>query len=354
MRRGRPRMPLRWVFLLMIASGLCGWWVGRMDAVPERPSTLINVYRHDLDQVVTMELEEYVKGVVAAEMPTSFHMEALKAQAVAARTLALYLLRHNQPLPDHPEAVISTDYRTHQAWRSAESAREEWGISYYWRWAKIAKAVSETRGLIMLYGDEVIYPAYHASSGGRTEDSENYWTSSMPYLRGVDDPYSADDRYRQTEAVVAKERLVQAVATLAGRDVAAVLGRNAGAGGAADRERSGTGVESAGGGDARSTSGSLRGVTLEVLSRFPSGRVERVRVGEVVVSGRQLREALGLRSNWFEVEDLGDAVRFIVRGYGHGIGMSQYGADAMGRAGFTFDQILTHYYTGVEIVSWYE
>jgi len=79
-----------------------------------------------------------------------------------------------------------------------------------------------------------------------------------------------------------------------------------------------------------------------------------VRVGEAVVTGRQLREALGLRSNWFDVEDLGDAVRFVVRGYGHGIGMSQYGADAMARAGFGFDQILTHYYTGVEIVSFYE
>ena len=79
-----------------------------------------------------------------------------------------------------------------------------------------------------------------------------------------------------------------------------------------------------------------------------------MRVGDKVITGRQLREALGLRSNWFEVEDRGDAVRFIVRGYGHGIGMSQYGADAMARTGFGFDQILRHYYTGVEIVSWYD
>src|SRR5690606_30300375 len=128
------------------------WWVGRMHAVPERPPILLQVYRHDLGRVVTMDLEDYVKGVIAAEMPTTFHIEALKAQAVAARTLALNLLNQGRPLPDHPEAIISTDHRTHQAWRSPESAREEWGLSFYWRWAKITRAVSETRGLVMVYG----------------------------------------------------------------------------------------------------------------------------------------------------------------------------------------------------------
>src|SRR5690606_22857872 len=93
---------------------------------------------------------------------------------------------------------------------------------------------------------------------------------------------------------------------------------------------------------------------VEVISRFPSGRVEWVRVGDRRLTGRQLREVLGLRSNWFFVEEQGDAVRFEVRGYGHGIGMSQYGAEGMARAGYTFDQILAHYYTGVEIVSWYD
>src|SRR5690606_968778 len=326
-RRAERRVPLRWTVFLMTASGILGWWVGRMHAVPERPPILLQVYRHDLGRVVTMDLEDYVKGVIAAEMPTTFHIEALKAQAVAARTLALNLLNQGRPLPDHPEAIISTDHRTHQAWRSPESAREEWGLSFYWRWAKITRAVSETRGLVMVYGDEIIYPAYHASSGGRTEDSENYWPSHVPYLRSVDDPYSANDRYQRTETVVSKAHLAEAVAGLAGRDALAV--RGGGAAGAAN-------------------------LTVQVLSRFPSGRVERVRVGEAVVTGRQLREALGLRSNWFDVEDLGDAVRFVVRGYGHGIGMSQYGADAMARAGFGFDQILTHYYTGVEIVSFYE
>ena len=168
-----------------------------MDALPERDPIILSVYRHDLDTVVAMDLEEYVKGVVAAEMPTTFHLEALKAQAVAARTLALRLFRENRPLPDHPEAIISTDFRTHQAWRSSESAQQEWGISYFWRWSKISRAVSATRGMVIVHGDEVIYPAYHSSSGGRTEHSENYWTSYMPYLRSVEDPYSAQGPVRR-------------------------------------------------------------------------------------------------------------------------------------------------------------
>lgn len=340
-RRAGRGVPFRWVLVLMVTAALCGWWMGKMEALPERDAIVLPVYRHDLDEVVPMSLEEYVMGVVAAEMPANFHLEALKAQAVAARTLALHLLQENRPLADHPEAVISTDFRTHQAWKSPEAAREEWGISFYWRWAKIAKAVSATRGIVMMYGDEVIYPAYHASSGGRTEDSENYWTSYMPYLRSVDDPYSAQDRYAQTEAVIAKSELWTAIARRGG-GAATVLAR---AGEATGDAR----VESPARDHAEPES-----LTVEILSRYPSGRVERVRVGDVVMTGRELRETLGLRSNWFDVEDRGGSVRFLVRGYGHGIGMSQYGADAMARAGFTFDQILSHYYTGVEIVNWYD
>lgn len=335
-RRVGGGVPLKWVAFLMIAAGLCGWWVGRLDALPEREGIILPVYRHDLGTVVPMDLEDYIKGVVAAEMPTTFHPEALKAQAVAARTLALRLYLQNTPLPDHPEAIISTDFRTHQGWRSPESARQEWGVSFYWRWAKISQAVAATRGMVIVYDDEPIYPAYHASSGGRTEHSENYWTGYMPYLRSVDDPYSANDRYAETEEIVPKNRLAAAVAALAPAT-----------GGAA--AASGPAVGSAG-----RASGEDEELSVQILSHYPSGRVERVRVGDKVITGRQLREALGLRSNWFEVEDRGDAVRFIVRGYGHGIGMSQYGADAMARMGFGFDQILRHYYTGVEIVSWYD
>lgn len=307
----------RRVALVLIAALVASWYAGRLGAVPERPEVVLAVYRHDLGRTVAMELEEYVKGVLAAEMPVEFHPEALKAQAVAARTLALYLLQSGERLPDHPEAVVSTDHRVHQAWLSQEALRERWGaIEYYWRWAKVARAVAETRGLVMVYNGELIYPAYHASSGGRTEDSENYWSSSVPYLRSVEDPYVKGSRYEKTHSEFTLAEVSQ---------------------------RTGAALPVA-----------TDGPYVRVLSRYPSGRVEWVQVGDKRLTGRELRERLGLRSNWFDVRQEGDRIHLDVYGYGHGIGMSQYGADGMARAGRRFDQILTHYYTGVEIVAWYD
>lgn len=315
--RREYRVSFRVVLLLVLAAGVVGWFVGRMGAVGDRPEIVLTVYRHDLGRTVEMGLEEYVRGVTAAEMPATFHPEALKAQAVAARTLALRLWQEQTPLPDHPTAVISTDPATHQAWLSEERLREKWGgLAYYWFSARVNRAVAETRGLVMMYRGELIYPAYHASSGGRTEDSENYWTSFTPYLRSVEDPFVKGTVYEET------------VATLPLAQVAAAVGA--------------------------SLPASSDLPFIEVLSRFPSGRVASVRVGERVLTGRALREALNLRSNWFDVELDEQNVRFRVRGYGHGVGMSQYGADGMGKAGYRFDQILAHYYTGVELVSWYE
>ena len=302
----------------MLAAGAVGWIVGRMGAVGERPEIVLAVYRHDLGRTVEMGLEEYVRGVVAAEMPATFHLEALKAQAVAARTLALRLWLNQVPLPNHPDAIISTDPATHQAWLSDEQLREKWGgLAYFWFSEKVNRAVAQTRGLVLTYNGEVIYPAYHASSGGRTEDSENYWTTYVPYLRSVEDPYVAGTPYGETLVSIPLSEVAEAV---------------------------GESLDDAAGGRP----------FIEVLSRFPSGRVASVRVGGRVMTGRELREALGLRSNWFEVELDDTAAHFRVRGYGHGVGMSQYGAAGMAEAGYRFDQILTHYYTGVEIVSWYD
>ncbi len=330
--RRRGYFPVHIALLLILAALITGWIVGRIGAVGERLPLMLSVYRHDIDQTVQMSLDEYVKGVVAAEMPAEFHPEALKAQAVAARTLALGLWEGGQPLADHPDAIISTDFRTHQAWISQDELRERWGaFNYFLRWSKISRAVSATRGLVLTHNGALIYPAYHSSSGGHTEDSENYWTSFTPYLRGVEDPFVAGSRYERTEVEILKSEIERKVA----------------------------GLQSPPGGDASGAALTAResedtASYVEVLTRFPSGRVALVRVGDRQLTGRQLREALGLRSNWFYVTDMGEKVRFEVRGYGHGIGMSQYGADGMAKAGYTFDQILAHYYTGVEIVSWYD
>lgn len=321
-RRRGPRFSLVAVAVLVTAFGLFGWMTGRMSAVPEIQAPQISVYRHDLDASVKMSIEDYIKGVIAAEMPVNFHLEALKAQAVAARTLALHLIEQNQPLDGNPGTFISTDFRTHQGWISEDELRQQWGnVEFYRRWGKISRAVAETRGLVVVYEGKPIFSAFHSSSGGRTENSENYWSSVTPYLRSVEDPFIAGSRYEETV-----ERVPLAVVA----------------------QRVGVAAE------VMATAGGSARPPIWVESRFPSGRVETVLVGEEPLTGRQLREALGLRSNWFDVHVDGEDVIFTVKGYGHGVGLSQYGADGMARAGYSFDQILRHYYTGVEIVSWYD
>lgn len=277
----------------------------------------IVLYRHDLKQTVTVDLEEYILGVVAAEMPATFHLEALRAQAVAARTYALYTLEHGQPIADAPAAVLSTDFRTAQAWVPKESFWERWeDAEAERRWSRIRYAVASTHGQILTYGGVPILAAYHSSSGGHTENSENYWSGAMHYLQGVPDPFDAVSPYKHelaslaTSTVVTRLNLPLPVST--------------------------------------------DDISIAVLEQYPSGRVQAIRIGDHVLTGRQVREGLGLRSSMFSVELEGDTIRFIQQGFGHGIGMSQFGANGMAEEGYTYDQILGYYYTGVQLVQWYD
>lgn len=274
------------------------------------------LYRHDLGQTVPIELEEYLLGVVAAEMPATFQMEALKAQAVAARTYALYTLQQGVILPGTGGAVLTTDHRTAQAWISKEAFWERWGEQATTRWRRIATAVSSTHGQVITHHGSPILAAYHSSSGGHTESAQNYWTGSAPYLQAVTDPFDAVSPHRQT------------VSSVAASTVFSRLGL--------PMPVSGTPPD------------------IVVLDHYPSGRVRTIRIGDEIVTGRQVREALGLRSSMFSVEVEGNAVRFVQDGYGHGIGMSQYGAEGMAQQGYTYDQILGYYYTGVEMTQWYD
>lgn len=280
---------------------------------------VVSVWRTDIQKTVKMDLEEYVKGVVAAEMPAGFHLEALKAQAVAARTYAVRALRSGSSVPGHPEAVLSTDHRTDQAWISPEGLRQRsgwWGA--YWKWRRITDATDQTRSLLATYAGEPILAAYHSTSGGATENSENYWSSSLPYLRGVHDPYSSHSQFSRTEVLFSYDELAR---KLAGQRVPAARG--------------------------------TAPIPVQVLERFPSGRVKSARIGNRHFSGREVRDLLQLRSNWFDVKPDAGGVRFVVRGYGHGIGMSQYGADGMAKAGYSYEAILKHYYQGIKVAPGY-
>ncbi|MBO2519750.1 MULTISPECIES: stage II sporulation protein D [Limnochorda] len=310
--RRASRSVYGWVALAGLLLGLgLAVFTALWPPLPPLEGPPVALWRSDLGQVEAIPLELYVAGVVAAEMPVTFHPEALKAQAVAARTLAVRSLVQ----PRATDGTALTDQASRdQAWSSQEALRRRWG---WWRypfaWRKIAEAVLATEGEILTYQGEPIFAAYHSTSGGQTEASENVWREALPYLVSLYDPYGARGPYAQTERFIDRAQLAGRLGPLEWR-----------------------GEEP----------------PLFVLSRYPSGRVERVQYGSRIYTGRQIREALGLPSTWFEVIWEGNGARFLLRGYGHGVGMSQYGADGLARAGRTYREILAHYYPGTVLTTW--
>lgn len=329
LRRLTPHDMLNLALLATAVYFFTGWFAGLRAEPGDTVNRQIVVWRHDTKSAISMPLEEYLKGVVAAEMPVSFHIEALKAQAIAARTYTLHTLATRKGVPGHPEADVTTDPAIDQAWTSESALRRRWGfLEYYWRWRKISRAVDETRGLVLTYGGNLISAVFHSDSGGVTENAENYWSSSVPYLRSVPDPVPANSPYTLTKVTLPYSQIIAAVQKVAESAQQPALPVTA---------------------KAQADGKSL----VNVLKRYPSGRVELVAVGDKTLSGRALREALGLRSNWFDVSDNGQAVEFTVHGYGHGVGMSQFGADAYAKAGASYADILQYYYTGVQITHEY-
>lgn len=281
----------------------------------EEPNLYISVYDHREDEVITLPLEEYVAGVVAAEMPASYSSEALSAQAVAARTYAVTKLAcfGGKPCGSGGQGCdICTDSACCQAWCSDERQREKWGDDYEKYRIKIADAVARCRGEAALYDGKPIEALYHAASGGFTEYSQNVFSQPRPYLVGVESP---------------EEAYVDVVS----------LGRSEFA----------KKIEKA---FPKSQMRSKRlDDAVEILSRYESGRVDRLRLGDTVVSGRDFRKALGLASTNFKIDIDRDSVTVKTMGFGHGVGMSQRGANAMALEGADYVEILMHYYKGIEV-----
>ena len=262
---------------------------------------------------VTMDMQEYLVGVVAAEMPASFQEEALKAQAVAARTYAMYCALGQK----HGEAQVCTDYTCCQAWQGEEALRQKWGGDYDACSQKIRAAVEATAGQYLSYEGQPVFAAFHSSSAGATEDCGQVWNPS-PYLVSVSSPETAEDVPNFVSTVDCTP--------LDFRDTLLY----------AHPEADFTGEESGWIGEVR-----LDG----------SGRVASAVLGGVSMKGTELRQLFGLRSTAFCLEYTGESFRFTVTGYGHGVGMSQYGANVMAREGGTYTGILAHYYPGTVLVS---
>ena len=285
-----------------------------VKCTPAPPGITVNLYVKEEKKTVPLALEEYVKGVVAAEMPAEFGLEALKAQAVAARTVAVRRMKRfgGTGYPAVPGADLSNDVSDSQAWLSRRQLIAKWGFWGYRRyWRKISAAVEATSGLIITYDGQPIDALYHSTSGPQTANAEELWGRSIPYLKSVPCSFGQHSPRYQQEKVFTVQEFLSALGMVG---------------------------ESAAG-----------GLALQTLKRTPSGRVDTMQIGTQVFSGAELRSRLGLASTNFTVRLRDGKVVFTTVGYGHGVGLCQYGADGMARAGKTFQEILHYYYQGVEL-----
>lgn len=271
---------------------------------------VISVFNVEMGRVMTLGLEEYITCVVAGEMPVSFGEEALKAQAVAARSYAMYRIsRGSQNINSHAGAQLCTDSKHCKAYVTREQLAEKWGADTAEDiFEKVTAAVAATCGEILTYEGEPALAVFHSSSNKVTESAEAVWGSHVPYLVSVETP-------EETEPQVAVFTRTELADLLAPYGV------------------------------------SYEGTELPELEYDEAGRVASVIFGDTAVSGTRMREALGLRSTDFSLVILDGEYIFTVRGYGHGVGMSQYGAAEMAAEGKTYKEILVHYYPGTVVAN---
>lgn len=297
---------------------------GGSAAEPEPAAPETAAVHHDQDVTLTiqdgdtaeqMTLERYLTGVVRGEMPASFEMEALRAQAAAERSYVYYQLAAGRK-DAHPDADFCTDHTCCSAYLSETAAREKWGGDFAPWNTRVEQAVSDTDGQVVLYNGRPILAVFHSSSAGRTAAAGDVWSGDLPYLVSVDSPEGEETvpNYYSTvtfTAAEAKEKLLAAYPELK-------------LSGTPDR-------------------------WFGAAAENGSGRVETVSVGGTDIEGTELRRIFGLRSACFTVAADSESVTFRVTGYGHGVGMSQYGANQLAREGKTWQEILEWYYTGATV-----
>lgn len=259
--------------------------------------------------VVEMNLNDYLKGVLVGEMPVSYELEALKAQAVVARTYTLYKIK-NATSKHLNGADMCDDINCCQAYKTKEYAFTSWDDeTENEKWAKFEKAVNETSGEVILYNNELINAFFHAHSGGKTENVKYLWSNEeIPYLVSVD---GNEADMKNDSKSFTKDEFKNII--------------NSKVPNYSDDSK------------------------IVIESYTGSGRADKVKIADVTLNAQELRSMLGIRSTNFRVEESGDTITFYTVGYGHGVGLSQEGANQMAKNNSTYIDIIKHYYTGVEV-----
>lgn len=262
----------------------------------------VRVKQTESGNIVEVPLEEYVAGVVAGEMPITFETEALKAQAVAARSYVLKKIEQN-----YKNSYDVVDTVLNQVYLDDESLKNKWKDKYEERIQKIKKVVLDTKGEYLTYNGKVIEAFFFSTSSGLTENCEEVFVEALPYLRSVDSHYDEISPVYETEKVMNYTEFCNKL-----------------------------GIENI-------------PLNINITKTTSTGRIKNITINGVNFTGNQVTQKLGLRSNYFEIKQDNDNIIVTTKGYGHGVGMSQYGANGMAKEGYTYKDILNHYYTNVEI-----
>lgn len=266
----------------------------------------IKLYLSKRDRIVELSLEEYITGTVAAEMPANFELEALKAQAVCARTYALRKISDNQSYPLN--ADLSDDIYSCQAYISREEFKSRHGDKQGKLWNKVSKAVNDTSGEVLMYDGKLIDALYHSTCGGYTADAKEVWGNSIPYLKSVECNYCAQSRFYNKDQNISCGELQKKLNL---------------------KEKI---------------------YEIKVIPYRPAGRAREVIINGRHFSAASVRHDLDLPSTWMQFKNNSNDVTINNRGYGHGVGMCQYGANGLALADKSYDQILQKYYSGVYLV----
>ena len=263
----------------------------------------IRVKDEQTNIIKEIPFEEYIKGVVAGEMPATFELEALKAQAVASRSYAMYQMTATK---DKDYDVLNTT--DNQVYLTDEQLKNNWKEDYPKKINKIKTAIAETSGEYLTYNGEIVNAMFFSTSVGSTENSEEVFVSALPYLRSVDSTWDKEspvyiDTYTFTLEDFYKKLNLPFNQTL----------------------------------------------KIEVTEKTSTGRTKTLKINDQEMKGRDVATKLSLRSNYFDIVQNQNNITITTKGFGHGVGMSQYGANGMAKEGYKYDQILKHYYQNTEI-----
>jgi stage II sporulation protein D len=266
---------------------------------------VVSVFRTQKNRVEEVPLEEYVTGVVATEMPANFELEALKAQALTARTNIILSKINGLNSKDSDVSDTTKD----QVYKNKEELKTVWGKDFSWKYKKVSDAVEATKGEILTYNEKPITASFFSTSNGRTENSEEYWSTAMPYLRSVDSPWDLNSPKYQNRISVSVTDFEKKL------NIKLPNSKNVGT----------------------------------IKKKTSGGRIAEFIISGKTFTGREIREKLGLKSTDFSMSRNGAEIVIDTKGYGHGVGMSQYGANGLASQGKKYLDIINHYYQGVQI-----